>query len=136
MPDVIVRGMKMPVNCESCPFCDYEFANCLASAERNTLPYNGERRDWCPLAPVSDDLIEADGDAFIDALLTSYENQRWIPADKPPKLGESVILRAGALVGEGYYTSAHTWRRITGMPMRVLTDEPVTEWMPLPEAPE
>ena len=61
---------------------------------------------------------------------------RWIPADKPPKPGERVILRAGVFVGEGYFTSAHTWRRITGRPMRDLTDDSVTEWMPLPEVTE
>ena len=47
--DLIVRGVKMPESCEECPVCDYEQANCLLCDERNTLPHDGRRRDWCPL---------------------------------------------------------------------------------------
>ena len=113
MPDIIIKGMEMPENCETCFACDYEQGNCLASAERNTLPHNGKRRDWCHLGPADE----------------------WIPADKPPRPLERVLFRAGVFVGEGYFTSAHTWRRITGMPIWGITDEPVTHWMPLPEVP-
>ena len=131
--DVIIKGMEMPRHCIECRFMI--LGCCVASGDLRG-PETEKCPDWCPLAPAPDDLIEADGGAFIDALLTSYENQRWIPADKPPEPGERVILRSGVFVGEGYYTSAHTWRRITGMPMRDITDEPVTHWMPLPEVPE
>lgn len=50
MAELVVHGMKMPVDCESCPVCDYEQANCLIADDRNTLPhFPGKRAEWCPL---------------------------------------------------------------------------------------
>lgn len=64
----------------------------------------------------------------------------WISVETPPEAGQRVILRAGVFVGEGYRTLANTYGyaayRITGIPMRDLTDQPVTHWMPLPEPPK
>lgn len=92
---------------ESCSKC-FMIRSC-----RLTIPSNG-RNNNCSIRPAPE----------------------WISVEIPPKVGERVILMAGVFVGEGYYTSAHTWYRITGIPMRDITDQPVTHWMPLPEPPE
>lgn len=63
MSDILIRGMEMPKDCESCSFCDYEQANCLAANDRNTLPHSFTQRPvWCPLVevPPHGRLIDAD----------------------------------------------------------------------------
>lgn len=62
---IYIKDMEMPKKCEDCPFCDYEQGNCLAAAEKNTLPHNGFRKDWCPLISVSPHGRLIDADAFI-----------------------------------------------------------------------
>ena len=108
MPDVIIKGMEMPRNCDKCRLSDVNYF-CLAARER-TGWRTGGRPHMCPLRPAPE----------------------WISVEAPPSIGERVILRAGVFVGEGYYTSAHTWWRSIGVPVRDLTDQPVTHWMPLP----
>jgi len=119
MPDVIIKGMEMPESCYSCHLrkrngmeitCPV-LRKSFSVADVNILHY---RLKDCPLRPAPE----------------------WISVEEPPRIGERVILRAGELVCEGYFTSAHTWWRVTGAPMRDLTDQPVTHWMPLPEPPK
>ena len=65
---ILIKGVEMPKSCEECQVCDYEEGNCLLTGTnrisdgRNTLPHNGERRDWCPLIeiPPHGRLIDAD----------------------------------------------------------------------------
>ena len=45
---MLIVDMPMPECCEKCNLCDYEEADCLVN-NRNTLPHNGKRRDWCPI---------------------------------------------------------------------------------------
>ena len=59
---IIIKGMKMPKSCEECQVCDYEEGDCLLTGTyliqgENTLPHNGERRDWCPLVEITDPKI-------------------------------------------------------------------------------
>ena len=61
--DLIFKNVKMPESCDECPVCDYEQANCLLADERNTLPHDGRRRDWCPVSALPQGhgcLIDAD----------------------------------------------------------------------------
>ena len=56
---LLIKGMKMPKSCEECQVCDYEEGDCLLTGTylirgKNTLPHNGERRDWCPLVEVEE----------------------------------------------------------------------------------
>lgn len=58
----------------------------------------------------------------------------WISVkDRLPDFGMRVLVSAGSFVGESYYTSAHTWYRFTGIPLRICISEQVTHWMPLPD---
>lgn len=50
---VVIRGIDVPENCYSCPFCDYEEAHCLASKGRPTgATRYGKRVDWCPMGQL------------------------------------------------------------------------------------
>ena len=53
-----------------------------------------------------------------------------------PEAGERVLVSSGMFVGEAYRTSANTWYRHTGFPLRDILHRDVTHWMPLPEPPE
>ena len=65
------------------------------------------------------------------------EVPRWISVDdRHPKPGTRVLATDGVFVGEAYRTSADTWRRYGGIAMRDCIGSVVTNWMPLPEAPE
>lgn len=61
---VVIRGLKVPKNCDSCPFCDYEQAHCLASDERPTDDTRRtQRMEWCPMDGLPEKhgrLIDAD----------------------------------------------------------------------------
>ena len=62
---------------------------------------------------------------------------RWISVDdRHPKPGTRVLATDGVFVGEAYRTSADTWHRYDGIAMRDCIGSVVTNWMPLPEAPE
>ena len=62
---------------------------------------------------------------------------QWISVDdRRPKPGTRVLATDGVFVGEAYRTSADTWRRYDGIAMRDCIGSVVTNWMPLPEAPE
>ena len=114
MPDVIIKGMEMPESCKEC--CLHEGGECHAVEEQHYATLGICRPDWCPLRPAPE----------------------WISVEERlPESGERVILQAGAFVGEGYLTTARTWWRITGVPMRnCLAEQPITHWMPLPEPPK
>ena len=63
---VLIKGMKMPDNCESCAF-ESGFGFCLAKSD-NFCGYTNYRKrpDWCPLVEVPEPhgrLI--DGDEFV-----------------------------------------------------------------------
>ena len=67
---VLIKGMKMPDNCESCAF-ESGFGFCLAKSD-NFCGYTNvyKRPDWCPLIEVPvphGDLIDK------DALNLDYE---------------------------------------------------------------
>ena len=50
---IYIKGMKMPTDCISCPFCDYEQGLCLASNDMDTAPREiGKRHIDCPLIEV------------------------------------------------------------------------------------
>ena len=51
---VLIRGMKMPDNCESCAFAT-GFGFCLAKSD-NFCGYTNDRKrpEWCPLVEVSE----------------------------------------------------------------------------------
>ena len=79
MSELVVHGMKMPVDCESCPVCDYEQANCLIADDRNTLPHvPGKRAEWCPLGEKGQpetfaDAIRAMSDEDLADWLVSHD---------------------------------------------------------------
>lgn len=60
---------------------------------------------------------------------------KWISVkDRLPGPGKRVLFSTELFVGEGYRTSANTWYRYTGLPLRNCINGDVTHWMPLPEA--
>ena len=62
---------------------------------------------------------------------------RWISVEeRRPEPGKRVLATDGVFVGEAYRTSADTWRRYDGIAMRDCIGSIVTNWMPLPGAPE
>ncbi len=78
---------------------------------------------------------QAEAEAERDALREKVP--RWISVDdRHPKPGTRVLATDGVFVGEAYRTSADTWRRYDGIAMRDCIGSVVTNWMPLPEAPE
>lgn len=72
---VIVKGMEMPKDCDECPFCDYEQGNCVANNERNTLPHDGMKKDWCPLVEVPKHGRLIDADEFEKYVELEYETR-------------------------------------------------------------
>ena len=83
------------------------------------------------LAQKEQEKAEAERDALREKM------PRWIcVADRHPKPGTRVLATDGVFVGEAYRTSADTWRRYDGTAMRDCLGSIVTNWMPLPEAPE
>ena len=61
----------------------------------------------------------------------------WISVEeRRPEPGKRVLATDGVFVGEAYRTSADTWRRYDGIAMRDCLGSIVTNWMPLPGAPE
>ena len=78
---------------------------------------------------------QAEAEAERDALREKVP--RWISVDdRHPKPGTRVLATDGVFVGEAYRTIADTWRRYDGIAMRDCIGSVVTNWMPLPEAPE
>ena len=73
MSGVYIKGMEMPKNCYTCPFCDYVSARCDAVKGNPYTPADryDKRADFCPLFPVPDhgDLIDR---SFADVL--SWKN--------------------------------------------------------------
>lgn len=62
---------------------------------------------------------------------------QWISVEeRRPEPGKRVLATDGVFVGEAYRTSADTWRRYDGIAMRDCLGSIITNWMPLPEAPE
>lgn len=62
---------------------------------------------------------------------------QWISVEeRRPEPGKRVLATDGVFVGEAYRTSADTWRRYDGIAMRDCLGSIVTNWMPLPGAPE
>lgn len=62
---------------------------------------------------------------------------QWISVEeRRPEPGKRVLATDGVFVGEAYRTSADTWRRYDGIAMRGCLGSIITNWMPLPEAPE
>ena len=65
---------------------------------------------------------------------------QWISvkdADRRAPAGQRVIATDGVFVGEAYRTSADSWRRYDDYRLwHDATGRTVTQWMPLPEAPE
>ena len=65
---VLIRGMKMPINCMLCPFCVEEAdpANGEMCVVTGTLmsPCTRERLDNCPIVPVPPHGRLIDADAF------------------------------------------------------------------------
>ena len=62
---------------------------------------------------------------------------QWISVEeRRPEPGKRVLATDGVFVGEAYRTSADTWRRYDGIAMWDCLGSIITNWMPLPEAPE
>ena len=61
---ILIKGMEMPKNCYTCPFCDYVSARCDAVKGTPYTPADRyeKRADWCPLIeiPPHGRLIDAD----------------------------------------------------------------------------
>lgn len=88
MPDVIVKNMDMPEGCFfdhkpwHCPFYD-----ALICTQLNTYAASrsSTRLPNCPLRPAPDIVDIQDGNAFIDAVIESYEKQKWISVEERMK---------------------------------------------------
>ena len=81
------------------------------------------------------DAKPVDGDKFVDAIIKSYEQPRWIPVtERLPEAGERVLCYCRANIyevmkmrtdGDWVYDTNHVYMRSF-----------VTHWMPLPEPPK
>lgn len=99
--DVLIKGMKMPSNCDDCPL-NYDSIDCMvadnALREKGSgdFLFDHERHPNCPLVPVPKHgrLIDA------DALKGRMERNLWAIEDKAEKeLGFDETLRRGMQYG-------------------------------------
>ena len=113
------------------------------TAENVVLPYGEvsaieslrKEIEWKDMVIALAQRKQAEAEAERDALREKVP--RWISVDdRHPKPGTRVLATDGVFVGEAYRTSADTWHRYDGIAMRDCIGSVVTNWMPLPEAPE
>ena len=71
---VLIKGMKMPKSCKSCPF---QFGNCIIPFN----PFSEERHPDCPLSEVPQHGRLIDADALKASLAFAEKTAEWaVPA--------------------------------------------------------
>ncbi len=89
---VYISGLKMPKDCETCPFWEGEVNGCPITHYFTIRRKGVDRPEWCPLLPVPDhgDLIDR------DALMARYAEEIK-PSNnsdfmRPPRWNDAVQL--------------------------------------------
>lgn len=81
----------------------------------------------------------------LDMAISRMKQAGWVSVkDRLPEEGERVLATDGDFVGEAYLMDYHPvpgvfgryWYRSYGANWSLVSDKPVTHWMPLPEPPE
>ena len=86
---ILIKGMEMPTNCYTCPFCDDVEGVCIVLY---AVEHKWERTHSCPLVPVPDHGRLVDADALLKEI-EKFAGNHWtvamikkaptiIPADK------------------------------------------------------
>lgn len=73
---VLIKGMEMPTNCESCPCKTSDAFGGLGCQATGYIPLrkaNQDRPDWCPFVPVPSHGRLIDADAAVVAIQNSIE---------------------------------------------------------------
>lgn len=121
---ILIRGMKMPENCDDCPF-NYDLMECMAALNKIRLNYE-KRPEECPLIETKERKKMSDWISVKDRLPEHHVPVLAVMADECL----SGYVYVAQRIEDGF------WSFQKGYGFVICTDEKIKWWMPMPESPK